>query len=439
MMYPRVLTALLCGVALISFPACSDLTGVGAGVGPDSLQGGQATAVDVVPSTIETEETAPRTGLLEGPAPPGGSARQWRFLTGRVDDPVGGTIEAEGFVDFLGSSIPPTSIQNADVDSLEVELRLKRTYVHGDTSKALEIELYDLAEEAEMNGARADTSFATETQSIDSYSVSATDSVLAFSLPQSWINEHASTLQDTSVFEDDFHGFKLAGSTGNAAVVGFEHREADLRVMTSSDTLDYQPLKSFTHTSRISDPSPPENRVVVQDGIARRLVIAWDFDRPALDTLKNTPLTRAEITVPVDTVSLDASLDEAPSSFVRPRVNGYRILATRAENGPECLQVPDARPFPRASDTCILFSNPQWAPAAARTTPRIAYRIFEEALLNTPIFTRLRVEVADRPNPNISPQLTGQRGLPSTLPFLVPTAASEGVDPPHATLTVTPL
>lgn len=439
MMYPRALSALLCGVALLWFTACSDLTGVGAGVGPDSLHGGQATVLDITPSTIETEETPPRTGLRDGPAPPGGSAQQWRFLMGRVDDPVGGTIEAEGYVDFLGASIPPQSIQNADVDSLGVELRLKRTYIHGDTSKALEIELFDLAEEADMNGARADTSFATESRPIDSYSVSSTDSVLTFSLPQSWINEHASTLQDTTEFEDDLHGFKLEGSASNAAVVGFEHREANLRVTTSSDTLDYESLKSFTHTSRLSDPSPPENRVLVQDGVARRLVMAWDFDRPALDTLKNTPLTRAEITVPVDTVSLDASLDEVPSSFVRPRVNGYRILATRAEDAPECVQLPDTRQFPRSSDTCILYTNPQWTPDAARTTPQIAYTIFEEALLNTPIFTRLRVEAAHRPNPEISPRSTVQRGLPTTLPFLVPTAEREDMDAPHATLTVTPL
>jgi hypothetical protein len=73
-------------------------------------------------------------------------------------------------------------------------------------------------------------------------------------------------------------------------------------------------------------------------------------------------------------------------------------------------------------------------------TSQAAFRIFDQALFETPLFTTFRVEIAVRETANASPQNALQRGLPSTLPVLVRTAETADIaDRPRATLIVTPL
>lgn len=433
MLYYRLTAAVLCGALVLSLSACSDPTSVGAGVGPDSLRGGDPVTEEIVPSTLEASTVPSRTGYNVPATVPSNQRRTWRFLSGSVYDPLAGTITADGYVDFIGpASREP--IQDAEVDSLDANLRLVPTYLHGDTTSTLSLQLFDLSEDATMSRAPSDTSFSAEAQAIDSYSISPTDSVVTLSLPRSWIEEHQEELQDTTAFNNSFHGFKIsAAGEANNAVAGFDHGSSTLEVATSSDTVAFPVQKSFSHVERRNAPPTDSNRVVLVDGVGTGLKMAWD-DNPLLDSLRasNTPLNRADITVPVDTTS------STDANFARPLPTNYRILASRTPDGPSCSRL-GLLVRPDESDTCILFTNNGWAPQAARAASQTAFQIFEYSFFNPPPLSSFYVEIADRESTDLSTQETARRGIPSTIPVVVHTADVPTDELPRATLIVTPL
>ena len=445
MMDRRFLVVLLGGLLLIS-TSCSDPTGVGSElVG----SGGQGTpeVYEVLPDTFGTDTSPALTGLSLSLSNIQNNNRSWRFLAGTVKDPISGTIETEGYVDFLGTEPRSGTLTIDPADSLDAELRLQPTYFHGDTLSTYEVNLFEVRDEADMGRAPADTSFDVQRQLGTTFSVTGrqlTDSLVTLPLPESWIRDHIDAIQ-SDTFGTDVNGFKIAAANEPSAadrqvVVGFDLNSTTLRVAATEDTVDFQALKSFTHIERRGAPENPlEDRVLLQDGAGQGLFVEWDYDRPVFtDTLKDTPLNTAEITVPIDSTTMRSSIAGEPS-FVRPDVNGYRVFATRADDTPTCnsLGLPQRADD---SDTCILFTNTTAAPGAALVTSEISFTIFERALFETPLFTRFRFEIANRTSANASAQSTIQRGLPSTLPVLVrtdPSLAKENL--PRATLVVTPL
>lgn len=441
MRLPWLSAFLVGGALLLSITACDDASNVGLGVGPDSLQGGEPVTLDAVPS-LDTTTVAPQTGLQLRPDI-GAGRNTWRFLAGRVNDPVGGTIEADGYFDLLGRSFLSAPLLDADVDSLDAELRLLPTYVHGDTTSTVDIRLFELAEEADMNGARADTTFPV-TNEVTSTTLSPTDSLVVIDLPQSWLVDNLESLRDTTDggtnFEESFHGFRLVAGDRANAVVGFSSTTIALRLRHTSrgTTADYVGFKTFTHVERRNVPPAPDNYIVLQDGVGLSLTMNWDFDSNPLDSLKNSPINRADILVPVDTTALKARSGSA--SFARPLAKGFRILATRSEgpNAPSCGSVGTAE-VPDDESVCALPLVGAAAPAGARATNDASFRIFNTSLLNQPVFSGYRVHVADRQSTSIGPNSTIRPGLPSTLPVLVPRPEVQDLDEPRVTLTVTPL
>ena len=444
-------TVLVGGIALFLFSACSDSSDVGLGVGSraDSLRGGQPTTLNVAPE-VDTTRTAPLTGENVRQPP---TRSTWRFLTGVVDDPIPGTgiIEAEGYIDFAGrSSLPSQLISANNADSLAAELRLTTDYLHGQSNERIAVKVYDLTAEATMDSARATASFdadETESVAVDTARITPTDSLVTIELRQSWIDEHLPILQDTSGdgadFEDTFSGFKIV-APNSEAVVGFSFSNATLRLIHEPDsaTADYAALKTFTHIEqRNATGSAPTGQNLMLGGIGVGLSMNWDFDAAPLDTLENAPLNRAEIYVPLDTLALD---NFSRSNFARPRPRGFRVIATRtsAADAPSCasLQLPV---FSQANEACVLPLVPSAAPSAALVPDTYAFSVFQQSFQRvrngqTPVFTRVRVFIADRENTSGNASSTIQPGLPSTLPALVPTGG-EDPGPPRATLTVTPL
>ncbi len=447
------------GVALLSLSACSDSTDVGLGVGPDSLSGGQPITLNVKPE-LDTARTSPITGENGRQAP---VRNTWRVLVGVVDDPLPGTgeIEAEGYLDFAGRSSLPSEIESANsADSLTAELRLTPSYLHGDSSDAVAPEVYDLTEEATMDSARASASFdadETDLASVNTAQINPTDSLVTVELRESWIAENLSTLQNTSddgsAFEEDFPGFKIVAPNSHA-VVGFSSFDATLRLTYASEsdtaTADYSGLKSFTHIAQrgvMEDPS--SSHKLLQDGAGVDLTMEWAFGEEELsdeekeegkvDSLRISPLNRAEIFIPVDT---SAMKDPSRANFVRPLPKGYRIVATRGPDTPPCAAV-RLPVFSEADEACVVLLDPAAAPGAAFAPDNVAFTIFEESFRRvrngqSPIFTEYRVQVADRESTSGDVRSTIQPGLPSTLPVLVP-VDGEDPGPPRATLTVTPL
>jgi hypothetical protein len=427
---------------VLALASCSDPTGVGEELVGSEGQGAPQ-AIEAVPDSLDTATVPSETGINFPPPVGGNSDRTWRFLAGAVQDPIAGVIEAQGYVDFLGSASRSGSIQTAIPDSLNAELRLRPTYLHGDTLSTLEVNLFELSAEAEMERAPADTSFSVGPQLGTTYSVTPTDSLVTLSLPDSWIRDHLAPIQSDTAFGTAVNGFKIAAATEptpsrRQVVVGFDHGSATLRVTSPSDTVDFRALKSFTQVDRRGAPEEAlDDWTLLQDGVGRSLQMEWKFDRPPLDTLRNTPLNQAEITIPIDTETMNEF--SGGNAFVRPSVNGYRVLATRAENVPGCGRIGLPR-LPQDNQTCVVPTDPSAAPAFARMTSQAAFRIFDQALFETPLFTTFRVEIAVRETANASPQNALQRGLPSTLPVLVRTAETADIaDRPRATLIVTPL
>ena len=435
------LPALLIGCALlVSLTACSDSSDVGLGVGSDPLQGGEPSTIDVTPTTRDTT-VAPITGdnVQERPR----SQNAWRFLVGTVDDPTPGTgtVETEGYVDFAGRSSIPSDIDSADPDSLTAELRLTTDYLHGRSSGPVNVEVYDLTDEATMDSARATERFeaASSPASVSGAQINPSDSLVTIQLQQSWINENLPTLSNTgndgADFEEAFHGFKIV-APNSEAVVGFSSSNTALRLrrIASGDTTtaDYSGLKTFTHVEQTNAGDPPSGYRLMQDGVGTGLAMEWNFDENPLDTLESAPLNRAEIFVPNDTSALETRPD-----FERPQPQGYRIIATRASGAPSCSAVRSVV-LSDANEACILPLDPSAAPGAALVPDNVSFPTFQQSLRRvregqSPIFTTFRVSIADRENTSVNQAATIQPGLPTTLPVLVP------VDGPRATLTVTPL
>lgn len=437
MLYSRLAVALLCGAVLLLLTSCSDPTSVGTGVGPDSLSGGDPQVEAFVPSSLDTTLSPPLTGYDVPATVPSDQRREWRFLTGIVDDPVAATISADGYLDFLGTANRPDGLADAPVDSLNAELRLDTVYRHGDTTSTLDVRLFALSQTADMQRAPADTSFDAEAQPMGSYSVAAADSQVTLSLPRSWIQEHQSALQDNDTFEDTgVNGFKLT-TTNESAVLGFSHGTATLRITTRSDTVDFRAEQSFTHVDREGTPSISGDRLLLQDGVGVDLSMNWE-DNPRLDSLatENALLNRAEVTVPIDTAFLEPP---SGSDFVRPQPAGYRVLASRpSDDAPECSQL-GLFVLSESGGTCVLPTNQNWVPSGAYVVPERAFTIFDQWLSDSPPLSTFRVEIANRASSNPSERQTAQRGLPSTIPAVVRTSDPDTDRLPRVELTVTPL
>lgn len=430
-------------VGLLVVSSCSDPTGVGSEL-PGSGSQGDPAAREIVPDSLASVVSPSFTGQNLPPAAlPGESAPPWRFLAGAVQDPIVGTIEAEGYVDFYGQASRDSSIVNASPSQLSAELRLRPTYLHGDTSAAIELALFEIRDEATMDRAPADTTFEVGAQLGAAQTIAPTDSIVTFPLPDAWVQnaDHLSAIQSDTTFGDDINGFKLVAtqepsSAQRQVVMGFSHSESALRVTTSEDTVDFDALKSFSHIERRGAPEVTlERRIPLVDGVGASLFMKWDYSTP-LFTKQDSALNRADLSVPVDTLKMRESIANEPS-FVRPSVNGYRVLATRAEEAPSCGQI-GLPPSANGDRTCILPTTPSAAPGVARVTSETAFRIFERALLDTPLFTRFRVEISVQSGPDPSPQTSLQTGLPSTLPVLVRTDGPIETLP-RATLILTPL
>ena len=447
-----VCAVLIGGAALLSLSACSDSTDVGLGVGPgsDSLEGGKPVTVDVLPD-LDTTRTPPITGENFRRA---SSRSTWRVLTGIVDDPIPGTgtIETEGYVDFAGRSTLPSQIISADnADSLAAELRLTTNYLHGASGEPMEVKVYNLTAEAEMDSARANAGFdadETDPASVTTAQIIPTDSLVTIELRQSWIDEHLTTLQDTSDggsgFEDNFSGFKII-APNSEAVVGFSAANAALRLTHTPDsvTADYPALKTFTHIEqRNVTASPSDDYELMVGGIGVGLTMNWNFDENPLDSLATAPLNRAEIFVPADTLAM---ADFPGSNFVRPLPNGYRVIATRTSDASPCTAV-RLPVFSRTNEACVLPLLPSAPRGVALVSDNVAFPIFQQSFQRvrngrSPLFRTSRVRVADRDSASVDQASTIQPGLPSTLPVLIqrPSSTQGEVGPPRATLTVTPL
>ena len=398
------------GSLMLFLTACDDNpTGVGVDVGDDPLQGGEPVTVNLPPTSLNVERRAPVTGAVAGNLPE-------RFFAGRVNDPLVGTTEAQGFLNLF-QPIEELSGSLYNDPLTDVSLRLAPISVYGDTTSTVTMALYDMPAPWDGAGARSDTTLA-EGEQILTFELDPTDEETLVPLPRTWINENEPVLRDTTgggeAFLDAFAGFRIAPSSGNA-VIGFNRNDTALRVATSTDTTNFNGRVSLTTIERTPSDALPDDRVLVQGGFANALTFTYDFDAPPLDTLRGTPVNRAEFVLPVDTTLW---ADSTPDGFARPTPDSYSFTGTSTDG----------------DQTVTLSSNLTPFDEGLRFTGDTPARIFEEGFLRESAFSEFVI------TPNATEGGTSNEiSLDVALFHRLPTAPdAPDAEGPRATVTVTP-
>ena len=433
----RLSAALACGLLLCTLAACDSSSGIGADVG-DDLRGGDPQAIDLVPDSSDygpTDIAPPVTGNTQ-------VSRAWRFLVGRVQDPLAGTATANGYFDLNPTGEISTGVLNGDLSNLQAELSLDPQYVHGDSTATVEFALFDLDDNPDFEDARADATFPDSAQVEGTFSVSAdADTAVTIELPASWLEDHLAQLQDTSDvddrarFRETFKGFRLAArssvsASDPGAVIGFSSRSSVLRLSRTDidEAQTYTISQSFTNITWSETPAGtvPSDRILLRGGDTQALRAAFDFDQVRTDTLIGAPLNRVRLDFPIDTTAA-ASL---PPDFVRPRVQGYRLLMKRAdapdvpscdggELGPLGPQTPATGLDPQDEEGSICFVPIDLSPLPGAVGSSGLFQVVDQSLEpNRPVvFEQFRVEILDRfsTETSFSP---ARSGVPTTSPVL---------------------
>lgn len=304
MNYRRSIALLTCGLLLFALSACNDdPSGVGLGVGPRGFDGGTPVRVELAPTRLASESTADVTG------------NSVRILTGRVDDPVVGVTETLGYLDVSPPSTLPDGFADGPVTDAQLVLRPRgatanltvSSYVYGDTLSPMVLEVFEMPTEWEATTSD-ETLTAAPTPVATSAPFTPGDTV-RIDLPSTW--SRFGSLNDTTGFDDAFHGFELRASAGNA-VVGFVRPSSALEVVVGEDTVAYDATKSFTSVTRPASPDF-QDRFLIQDGSGQAL--SFSFQLP--DSLQDAPISRAELRLTADTTLFDPAT--RPNGFVRPR------------------------------------------------------------------------------------------------------------------------
>ncbi len=239
-----------------------------------------------------------------------------RALAGVVEDPVAGRIETIGLLDFVASSQFGISFLSQPVTFAELIVSID--YVYGETTQPVTFELFQVNETWTSAFARADTTIGTGALVLTT-TIPAVEGGHAVAMPAEWISAFDGILR-SSTFTDDFHGFSLRATSGNA-ILGVGFSGTSLRASsTPGDTVSFSLSKVLTTSSRIPD-SASSDYVLLQDGAASGLDVSFPFLSESFpEALVHRVLVR------LNTVDLSGLY---PSGFNRPEVTlvGLRVVA----------------------------------------------------------------------------------------------------------------
>lgn len=302
----RPAAILVCTGLIVLLTACEDPSNVGLGVGGE-LAGGEPVTVRLAPSTFATETFDDLSGNVD------------RILIGRTNDPVIGQMTARGYLDVASPAVPPDDLPAGPIEY--AELRLFPEYRYGDTLATGRFALNDMPSEWDGAGLPTDTTL-TGGAFIRDFSLTPTDSVVNVPLPEAWIAANSEVLRDTSdAFNDRFNGFQVVPASGNA-ITGINANDSQLRLVVGGDTTAFSITQTFTGLQR--EPGSlalPPGRRLVQDGFGAGIAI--DFTLP--DSLRDRPISRAELVLPTDTLTLQGA-PAGNANFVRTATRDFRLI-----------------------------------------------------------------------------------------------------------------
>ena len=308
---PLGLAALACSLLILLSGCGEDLTPVDSDLQDDLFEGGEPTSRLLSPTTFDTETDPPATGGFV------------RILAGVTDDPLLATYEATGSMKLGFPDGASDGFTDEDAPITEAELELDWDYIYGDTLSTPEYELFVVTEdwESEDRSSDADNPATDEANPVAQFTASPTDSSTTIDITEwaeTFNEENNNILQDSTTFSDDFEGLQLQPVDGDA-VLGFDAITSSLRITVDDDfTETFSLSESFSGIRTDGTPTPPDDQVVLQDGIGYTTAFIFDLD----DDLRNGPVNRARITLPVDPSPLE---EPVPESYVRPLASTFEI------------------------------------------------------------------------------------------------------------------
>jgi hypothetical protein len=339
---------LLFAVSLSVLAGCDDPSSVGLELVGGS--NGEPTSFVVEPSLFAGEDGRDVTGGRD------------RVLVGVVDDPIGGTISAAGYLDFSPVGVLSSAFQAGPVSS--ISLRLATDYVYGDTLQTGSLFVYDITEEFVELGFPADSTISIGGV-VTQTAFAPTDTLVVVEIPLTWVN--ADSVR-SSTAGTALHGFQLTATDLNS-IVGFTD-ESVMRIVSGGDTTDFAVELSATTSERLTAPAPPEGRTIVQDTQGPTLGLDLTLD---LDTLSDAVINRVVLQLFADSLLIQ---DQTPANFVRPNPKSFDLIAVRKDSSLVFLEVATI------SDEGILRFNSD----LLRTT-------YQGRLLDNSLVDHLRVAV----------------------------------------------
>jgi hypothetical protein len=351
-MYRPPATALCLILATILSTGCSDDPS-NVGIGLVDVQAGDA--------LVETYNAV--AFAADGPADITGgdiTTGATRVLAGLVNDPRIGSFSAHGYVDFVPSGTFPASFTSGTVSY--VDLLFDVDYAHGDTTAALTMDVSEIATSWASLGRRADTTL-TVGSPIQFFEVNPAAQTVRVVMSPDWVAENDALLR-SSTFQDDFHGFRLRGLSGNT-VLGFNLVNSRMRASAvAGDTVLYAMSKVLT--TMPSDPSGgPGATVVLQD--AGRHTVTLKF--PELSSMAvHQAVVRAQVSPP-------PAAD--PEGFARPVTPVVGLRAVTADN---TVRLP-LLTVQVAADGAVQFEDP------------VIARILQQAILGLSEFDRFELYI----------------------------------------------
>lgn len=297
---------------LLVLAACTDPT---SDVGLDLL----GESVNLNTQTVPPTSFSPSSLVdITGAAP--------RVLVGAADDPVTGQTEASGFLDFAGE------FSGAPSDAISaVQLRLARDYDFGDTTGVLQFSLHQVLSEWDQSGLKANTAL-TVGPEIHSVNVTTRDTLITIDLPTSWVDANENVLRSDN-FGSEFYGFAFIDN-GSQQVAGFNSASTTLVVTSAAGTTTFTVSSTYTKFDRKTDPDPPDDLVLFQDGTGP--AIALDFDLKAF--FSGRSINGAVLTFSADTISSQ----DTPPNFVRPLLHRLQLVAVTFDQEAPAILVGEA-------------------------------------------------------------------------------------------------
>ena len=298
-------------VICFALSACDDPSTVG--IGLVEAQAGDPESQTIAATLTDETGLADMTGGTT-------SAGALRALFGKVDDPVAGEFSMTGYMDFTPSSDIGSAFRATNVEYAALMLDLD--YVYGDTTSFITVDIMEIDQAWDATGTRADTIVVARTL-VGSHSFVPEPGIIEIPLPSDWVSENDTVLRSED-FTNDFHGFSLVVTQGNA-IAGAHFSDTELKVSSvPGDTVSFPMSKVLSSSVTASEPSS-SNRLIVRDGSSSAPSFRWAI---GASDLGQAAIHRAIVRFNVEDVS-----GLYPTGFNRPGLSqvGLRAVAVDDE------------------------------------------------------------------------------------------------------------